>query len=239
VYWAEIRFFWIRFVYSGLLFNDTNGFTIEKSTLQKTRKPVINGTIEFSHKIFKTEVILKRTDNTIIRSLYRDGKNNELIWNCHHPKSLAEISYNKNSYKGFGYAETLFSQIKPWNLPIEELRWGRFLSDSDTVIWINWLGKYPVNIIFFNGTEFNDAIYENDNIIFGNGTYLLKFTEIQFIRKGKLSGLFLKMKLLKLFLNRRILDTEEIKKKARTNLSKNSVILSNGWSLYEVVTWGK
>jgi len=47
------------------------------------------------------------------------------------------------------------------------------------------------------------------------------------------------MKVLKLFLNRRILETEEIKKKARTNLSKNSVILSNGWSLYEVVTWGK
>jgi len=129
-----MKFFWIRFVYSGLIFSDTKGFTIEKSTLQKTRKPVINGTIEFSHEILKTEVILKRTENVIIRSLYRDGKNNELLWNCHHPKSLAEIIYDKKSYKGFGYAETLFSQVKPWNLPIEELRWGRFLSDSYTVI---------------------------------------------------------------------------------------------------------
>jgi hypothetical protein len=239
VYWAEAKFFWIRFVYSGLIFNDTNGFTTEKSTLQKTRKPVIIGTIEFSNKILNIEIILKRTDDAIIRSLYKDGQNNELIWNCHHPKALAEIIYNRKSYKGFGYAEPLFSYIKPWNLPLEELRWGRFLSDSHTVIWINWLGKYPVNKIFFNGLEFNDAIYEDDNIIFGEGTYQLKFTEISFIRKGKLSGLFQKMKLLKLFLNRRISDTEETKKKASTTLTKSSVFLSSGWSLYEVVTWSR
>ena len=80
---------------------------------------------------------------------------------------------------------------------------------------------------------------EDDNIIFGEGTYQLKFTEIRFIRKGKLSGLFLKMKLLKLFIKRRMLETEETKKKARTTLTKSSVFLSNGWSLYEVVAWGK
>jgi hypothetical protein len=47
------------------------------------------------------------------------------------------------------------------------------------------------------------------------------------------------MKLLKIFLNRRILNTVEIKYKAKTTLSKNSVFLSNGWSLFEIVTWGK
>ena len=182
---------------------------------------------------------MKRTDDPIIRSLYKDSENNELIWNCHHPKALAEIIYNGNIYKGFGYAETLFSPIKPWNLPIDELRWGRFLSDSYTLIWINWKGKYPVNKIFFNGIEYNDAIFENDIIIFGDGTYQLKFSEIQLIRKGKLSGLFSKMTLLKIFFNRRILNTVEIKYKAKTTFSKNSVFLSNGWSLFEIVTWGK
>ena len=239
IYWAKAEFFLIRFVYSGLIFCDTEGFTTEKSTIRKTQKPVINGTIQFNNKYIKTGVTLKRTDEPIVRSLYKDSKNIELIWNCHHPKGLAEIMYNGNIHKGFGYSETLFSLIKPWNLPIDELRWGRFLSDSYTLIWINWLGKYPVNKIFFNGTEFNDAIFKNDIIIFGEGTYQLKFSEIQLIRKGKLSGLFLKMTLLKIFLNRRILNTLEIKYKAMTNFSKDSVFLSNGWSLFEVVTWGK
>jgi len=141
----------MRFVYSGLIFCDAEGFTTEKSTLRKTKKPVINGTINLNHKFLKTGVSLKRTDDPIIRSLYKDSENNELIWNCHH----------------------------------------------------------------------------------------LKFSEIQLIREGKLSGLFSKMKLLKIFFNRRILDTVEIKYKAKTTLSNNSIFLSNGWSLFEAVTWGK
>jgi len=127
IYWAKAEFCWMKFVYSGLIFCDAKGSTIEKSTLRKTKKPVINGTIHFNHKFLKTGVSLKRIDHAIIRTLYKDSENNELIWNCHHPKALAEIIYNGNIYKGFGYAETLFSPIKPWNLPIDELKWGRFL----------------------------------------------------------------------------------------------------------------
>jgi hypothetical protein len=234
-----VEFFLIRFVYSGLVFCDAEGFTTEKSTLRKTKKPLINGTIHLNHKFLKIGLSLKRTDDPIIRSLYIDSENNELIWNCHHPKALAEIVYNGKIYKGFGYAETLFSPIKPWNLPIDELRWGRFLSDSYTIIWINWKGKDPINKIFFNGIEFNDAIFENDIIIFGDGIYKLKFSEIQLIRTGKLSGLFSKMILLKIFFNSRILNTVEIKYKAKTTLSKNSSVLSNDWSLFEIVKWGK
>jgi hypothetical protein len=229
----------MRFVYSGLIFCNAEGFTTEKSTFRKTKKPVIDRTIHLNHKFLKTGISLKRIDDPIIRSLYKDCGNNELIWNCHHPKALAEIIYNGNIYKGFGYAETLFSPIKPWNLPIDELRWGRFLSDSYTLIWINWKGKYPMNKIFFNSIEYNDAIFENDIIIFSDGIYQLKFLEIQLIRKGKLSRLFSKMKLLKIFFNHRILNSVETKYKAKTSLSKNSIVLSSDWSLFEIVTWGK
>jgi hypothetical protein len=239
IYWAKAKFFFLRFVYSGLIFCDAEGSTKEKSTIRKSQKPLINGTIHFTNKFLKTDVVLNKTDDAIVRSLHKDIENNEIIWNCHHPKALAEITYNGNSYKGLGYSETLFSAIKPWNLPIDELRWGRFLSDSFTLIWINWVGKVPINQIFLNGIEFNDAIFENDKIIFGGGTYQLKFSDIQIIRQGKLSGLFIKMTFLKMFLNSRILNTFEIKYKAMTDFSKSSVFLSKGWSLFEVVTWGK
>jgi hypothetical protein len=229
----------MRFIYSGLIFCDEEGFITEKSTLRKTKKPVIDETIQFNHNFLKTSVSLKRADDAIIRTFFKDSENNELIWDCHHPKGLAEIIYNGNIYKGYGYAETLVSPIKPWNLPIDELRWGRFLSDSSTVIWISWQGKAPINKIFFNGIEFNDAIFENDIIIFGDGAYKLEFSEMRIIRKGKLSGLFSKMVFLKIFFNRRILNAVEIKYKARTAFSENSVFLSNGWSIFEIVSWGK
>lgn len=182
---------------------------------------------------------MKRDDDQITRLLYKYGDNNELVWNCHHPKALAEVIYNGSIYKGFGYSETLFITARPWNLPVVELRWGRFLSDSYTLIWINWKGKYPVNKIFFNGIEYNDAIFEKDMILFNDRMYELKFSDIQLIRKSVLSELLSKMKFLKLFFNHRFLRSVEIKYKARTSLNKNSFVLSSGWSLFEIVTWGE
>jgi hypothetical protein len=239
IYWAKVDFFLFRFVYSGVVFCNAQGRTEEKSTLSRIQKPETNEILKFDHSFLKTSVTLKRIDDPIVSSLYLDTENNELSWNCHHPKAEGEIIYNGKTYKGYGYAETLYSFIKPWNLPIDELRWGRFLSDSYTLIWIYWKGKYLVNKMFFNNIEYNDAVFDTDSVVFNNGTYQLKFSDIQVIRQGKLSGLFLKMKLLKIIFNKRILNTVEIKYKAKATLTKNSVILSKNWSLFEVVTWGK
>ena len=239
IYRAEVQFFIMSIDYSGIVFCNTEGLTSEKSSLRRTKKPEINTTIEFPNIFLHIYASLKRIDDPIIKLLYKDSENNELIWHCHHPKALAEIKYDGKIYKGFGYAETLFSPVKPWNLPIDELRWGRFLSDSYTLIWISWKGKFPVNKIFFNSSEYNDAIFEDDAIIFGDRTYQLKFSEIQVIRRGKLSRLFTKMKLIKIFFNRRILNSFETKYKSKTSLSENSMVVSTGWSLFEIVTWGK
>jgi hypothetical protein len=239
VYWAKVEFLLARFVYSGLLFCDNEGSSIVKSSFRTIPRPVINKTIYLNNRNFKIDLRLKGIDDPISLILYNDCDNNELIWNCHHPKSLAEIEYNGTKYKGYGYAETLISFIKPWDLPIGELRWGRFLSDTDTLIWINWKGSYAINKIFLNSFEFNDAIFEKDNIIFGNGIYHLQFSDIHVIRKGKISRLFSKMPHMKIFFNRKILGTVEVKFKAKTILNKNSILLSKGWSLFEIVTWGK
>ena len=221
------------------MFCDANGHTTEKSTLKQTDRPETGVTIKFNHKFLKTDVTLKRIDEPIFRQLYKDNKNNELSYNCHHPKALTKIFYYGRTYEGFGYSESLFSEIKPWNLPIDELRWGRFLSDSYTLIWIYWKGKFTLNKMFFNDREYNDAVFENESVVFDNGTYRLNFSDMQVIRQGKLAGLFSKMKLLRMFINHKILNALEIKYKAKTVFSKNSIDLSTDWSLFEIVTWGK
>ena len=239
VYWAKVKLFLLKIIYSGLVFSNADGRAVEKSTIRKTIKPAINRTISFNNKFLKTSISLKRIDDPITRSLYKESEDNELIWNCHHPRALAEINYNGSIYRGLGYAETLFCPINPLKLPMEELMWGRFLSVSDTVIWIYWKDEHPMNKIFLNGIEYNDAVFNNETILFNGRNYKLAFSEIRDIRKGKLSGLFSKMKFLKIFFKSRLLDTLEIKHIAKTILSENSLFLSDGWSLFETVTWRK
>jgi hypothetical protein len=239
IYWARIELSFLRLVYSAVIFNDSDGFTTENSTFKKVSKPLISRTISYSNEFLNTELTFEGTDSPIQLSLYKKNSANELIWECHHPKAVAEIIYNGNVYKGLGYAETLFSTINPLRLPIDELRWGRFLSDSYTIIWINWKGTYPLTRLYLNGILYEDALFEIDNIVFGEGAYILRFSEIRSVRSGNLAALFSKMIYLRVLISRRILNTMERKYKAKSMLYLNSEFLSDGWSLYEVVTWGK
>jgi hypothetical protein len=190
IYRAELHLFRLIINYSGLIFSDCKGITAGKSSLRKSGKPELADLLVFDNKILSIEGQWKRVDNPLPVFCYTANNNQELVWNCHHPRALTEISYNGNKFRGYGYAETLTLTIKPRNLPIDELRWGRFLSDRYTILWIYWKGTYPVNKLYCNGTEYNDSTFEEEGIIFGNGTYMLLFNEISLIRKGKLSNLF-------------------------------------------------
>jgi hypothetical protein len=239
IYWAKLKIFLFQFYYSGLLFSDSSGLTIEKSAFGESPRPSTVATIEAENELLNVRYSLRRTDDPIYADLYTDQKRNNLSWNCHHPRGFASIYYNGITYNGFGYSETLISQINPVNLPVDELRWGRFLSDSYTIVWINWKDKLPLNKLFFNGIEYNDAIFTDDTISFGDGNYSLMFKGADSIRNGKLSDLLSKMKLLRIFFSKRVLNTVEKKFKASSELYLNAEFLARGWSLYETVTWGK
>jgi len=66
-------------------------------------------------------------------------------WHCICPKSEARICIGaETEFTGTGYVEHVEMSIPPWKLPFRELRWGRFLSDADSVVWVAWTGAYRV-----------------------------------------------------------------------------------------------
>ena len=237
IYVAGLHLFQIRINYSSLIFSDCTGITTGKTSLRKPGKPESGDIINFNNKNLHIEGQWTRVDDPLPLFCYNADNNQELTWNCHHPRALTEITFNGNKFSGYGYAETLALSIKPRNLPIEELRWGRFLSEEYTIVWTNWKGRYPVNKLYCNGIEYNDPMFEEGRLIFGEGTYELLFNEISLIRKGKLSNLFSRIPWMKIFFSIHILNSLEIKYKAKSVLTLNQEISSTGWSLYEIVTW--
>lgn len=238
IYWAKLNIYFFRLFYSGMIFSDTRGEIHEKSLFSWSEKPAGNSKIHFDFKDLLISGTWHQIDDSYARVLYKEKRGENIIWNCHHPKSLTEIKYLKSIYKGYGYAETLILPGKCWDLPINILRWGRFLSDYHSVVWINWEGSYPVNRIFLNGTEYNDGIFKEDSIVFSRGTCCMVMTEIQTIRNGKLINLLSGKSLLKYVLGEHILNISEAKYKARSVFNENSISRSEGWSLFEIVTWG-
>jgi hypothetical protein len=75
------------------------------------------------------------------------------------------------------YAEKLEMSVKPWKLPLAELRWGRFLSETDTIVWIDWQGEMPVNWVFYQGNPVSQAVVGDDFVSINRGEILLQFSD--------------------------------------------------------------
>jgi hypothetical protein len=239
IYQAKLQILFFRINYSALIYSDPGGNITWKSSLKKTEQTDSDVTLSLEADSLKISGRWKRIDQKLPPYLYIDCNNRGLSWNCHHPKTMTEIAFNGKQFRGYGYAETVLMTIKPRNLPMEELRWGHFLSDGFTILWISWKGNHPVNKLYCNSIEYNDSIFDEEKITFGRGTYVLLFNEISIIRKGRLSNVFSKIPLIKIFFNNRILNSIEEKYKAKSVLTINQKISSTGWSLYEIMLWKK
>jgi hypothetical protein len=237
IYLAELKYFFIKIHYSELIHNDCNGLTKGKSSLRKIIKPGNDDLLFYINNFLKVSGRWKRIDNPVpIHILWQEGKR-ELTWDCHHPKTNTEITYQGKTFTGYGYAETLLLTVKPSNLPLHSIRWGRFHSEGYTLIWISLDGGRKVNNIYCNGKEFNDIQHDAESLFFDGARYQLKFLETTSIRKGKLSSLFSSTPLLKLIFRKGLLATTENKFKAKSLLMHDRKISATGWSLYEIVTW--
>lgn len=239
IYLAKLDYRIISISYSGFIFIDESGFKIENSDFKKTNIPVAEKLLTIKINKLGIEGSWKSTDAPFALSLFKNEDNEKLIWNCHHPKSITEIRYNNKIFRGKGYAETLILPNLPYRLPVEEIRWGRFLSDTATVIWISWKGEKPLNRLFLNGTEYNDAEFSRDRITFGEKLFRLSFSQVRIIREGTIADLFSGKYVLKTVIGQKILRTSEIKYIANTTFSRNSIFVAKGWSIFESVVWKK
>jgi hypothetical protein len=77
-----------------------------------------------------------------------------LEWRCEAPAARVEVTLaDAPPLFGVGYAECLSLSFLPWRLPIDEMRWGRWVSDDGTrsLVWIDWKGPLPRTDAYLDG----------------------------------------------------------------------------------------
>ncbi|GEM_PF-4264148 len=77
-------------------------------------------------------------------------------WRCEQPAADARIG----AMRGDGYAEVLELEIAPWEVPIDELRWGRVVDASQSMTWIEWRGPHPFKRLLIDGIRSEAALPE-------------------------------------------------------------------------------
>ena len=208
-------------------------------SLSKCAMPVVEGTtVRWQSKSLKTKGSWERLDSPCDVRIYESSEGT-IDWHCVHPRARATVDLGKGLViKGLGYVERLEMTIAPWHLPLKELRWGRFLSDSASVVWVDWLGEYSRRIVLENGRlGCMTAVTENGIVLEGNARLCLSAGRV--LRTGALGRTALaKIPGVNRLLPSRLLNVQECKWRSRGELLRGTV-RSSGWAIHEVVRWPK
>ncbi len=238
-YSATLRWKALSLKYSSILVMRTTGEIQTKATLHGGKAPRVSGnSLHWDCPALKLKGRWEAKQPPLSFKVFR-ASNTPLDWSCLRPHGVAEINIGGiGSFTGFGYVDYLDLSDRPWRLPLDELRWGRYLSERDSIIWMDFKGPCPETIVFHNGTLCPGARVTDHEISLGEHQSRLSFEETQVLREGMLGSTALSVipgfdKLLPA----RMLKTEERKWRSRGVLRKGGSVLGSGWTIHEVVQW--
>lgn len=223
-----------RLHYSSLLESTANRIVARHSVREQNEPEIKNASISWRTKAFHTDAIWY-ADSVALRDTIFSCEHGSVEWHCLMPRARTRF----RDRSGLGYVEHLTTTMPPWKLPIENLRWGRFTSASDWVVWIDWQGEFSRRIVYLNGELVPTAVLEDGHIKFDEGGLLMMDRSLV-IRDGSLgTTLFSVIPGIRKTFPARLLQVNECKWRSRARLERPSGSTVEGWAIHERVCWPK
>lgn len=154
-----------------------------------------------------------------------------LSWHCLQPRATVELTHGEHTLVASGYAECVTMRVPPWDLPIDELHWGRAHVGPHTVVWIDWRGPRNVQRVFVDGEVADGQVSETAVV---TSRLRVDLERRVTLRAGEVSQtVFARLPAVSRLLSRHKLKLTETKW-----LSAASAEHERGWAIHEVVRWG-
>lgn len=238
-YAADLQWKALNLHYTSILsYNNLVGSHTETS-LRASPMPIVRlSNIHWSSPALGIEGNWKSLSSPIEKELCRTPTG-AIRWLCFQPHAKAIVRLGKDRYlEGNGYVERIEITIPPWQLPITELRWGRFIADNDALVWIDWRGSAPQSLLFHNDRQVVDWSIKDNRILFDGERSLLTLANSIVLRNGPLVSTALSKipGITKLFPTK-ILEAVECKWRSRGILEVGKTPPVQGWAIHEVVNF--
>lgn len=235
-YAAELKWKALSLCYTNIFERSNDGKTCSRSSFRRHEFPQRNGQdIRWSSEPIGIDAQWNGLQDPIEREIYRDERGS-VLWSCIAPLAHARISLvNSSPLRGLGYGECLSLTVPPWRLPLSSLRWGRFLSGNDSVVWIDWQGSGHFALLFHNAKEIHGARI-NDSDITGGGCIHLSLSRPALLRSGRtVSEALSRIRGVSSMFPSKILRLHESKWLSRGELRVDGKTCGNGWAIHELV----
>lgn len=193
-----------------------------------------NDSVEWSCKGLDLRGSWKQRFPSVEKELLRN-MDGTIRWSCIMPGAEAWMKIGDETVQGNGYVEFLEMTIPVWKLPIEELRWGRFVTETDSVVWIDWKGTHPLRTVIHNGRPVTCDVVDDSMVRSADGQILLTLDRSTILRSGPLINTALKkMPMIESIIPKNVLMTDECKWLSRSSLHHRGKD-SAGFSIHETV----
>jgi len=233
-YWAKASCGPLSLPYVASLERSADGVIGEQSVMRSSPPPTLRG-----------DVLDWRCDELGIRGCWQrsvkpcrkilfDDASGSIVWDCRIPAATAQVSVDHRVLVGLGYAEELRVSVAPSGLPFDDLEWGRFVSERDSLTWIVWRGGMATQWVFRNGSEVSGAVVGDRHVRLPDGG-LLELADTVPLRDRALAATFPRgVPGARWWLLRGIRDARETKWLSRGTFSVGPH-LRVGWVIHERV----
>ena len=233
-YAARLKWRAVTLHYASLLIHEPGHKPRVQTTMRSSTEPKLDGdvitwTSEALGASGKWTSLARAEPETIFASPDGDVK-----WHCHQPRSRAEITIGDRVVRGLGYAEHLELSVEPWHMPIDSLRWGRFVGERTSLVWIDWHGAHDKKLVLLDGKPL--ASPEIDERAVGGEGVHLDIDEGTTLRSGKLGKTALELVPGLERFPMRILAVDEHKWTSRGTL-EDAAGRDEGFVIHEIVRW--
>ena len=155
-------------------------------------------------------------------------------WQPLAPRAAVTMRLGDLTISGWGYAERMRLDLAPWQLPIDALRWGRFVSPAHSAVWIEWEHATPRRWLWHNGIERPPLAITDTGIAWCG--WRLDFGTGRILRSGQLADtVFAHWPGMRRCLPKRIQAYDESKWCAPGTLTAENGRSTQGWVIHEYV----
>lgn len=156
-------------------------------------------------------------------------------WTCAIPSGAATLDVHGLVLLGRGYVELLEMTLPPWDLPLQDLHWGRF-SGRGSIVWIRWAGPQPVEIALVNGEDVLPRKIDRDGVALADGSRL-SLHDPAVLRDAQIARTLHAIGPIHRLLPHSLMSSHEMKWRSRGVIEKDGAVIDEGWVIHEHVTF--
>lgn len=227
-YWGEARFAAFRVRFASSLVH-AGGHTRTTAVVRSVPEPRLeDGRLTWSAFPVGAGVEMIPRVRGVEKELYPS-----VVWRCVVPSADAVVKLPGQTIRGRGYAEVLEMSVAPWRLPIDQLRWGRALGERTSLVWIQWTGGFPLNVVLRDGV-FEEASKIADDGVLAGGMEL-SISQPAVLREERLAHTLAALKPLAWLFPKSLTAAMEHKWRGRGTFRASNGPIDEGWVIHELV----